>query len=88
MTLTLIFIASLKPIIAESRKFCGSCFHPYLCRCRTGMVIFMETSLVKSVFKSGESTTSKEVFTKIWIELINKLERSKSVSFCVKNDDK
>lgn len=52
------------------------------------MVIFMETSLVKSVFKSGESTTSKEVFTKIWIELINKLERSKSVSFCVKNDDK
>ena len=52
------------------------------------MVISMETSLVKSVFKSGESTTSKEVFTKIWIELINKLERSKSVSFCVKNDDK
>ena len=33
--------ASLKPIIAESRKICGSCFHPYLCRCRTGMVIIM-----------------------------------------------
>ncbi len=48
----------------------------------------METSLVKSVFKSGENTPSTEVFTKMWIELINKLERSKSVSFCVKNDDK
>ena len=48
----------------------------------------METSLVKSVFKSGENMTSKEAFTKMWIELINKLERSKSASFCVKNDDK
>lgn len=46
----------------------------------------METSLVKSVFKSGESTTSKEAFTKMWIELINKLERSKSMSFCENND--
>lgn len=44
----------------------------------------METGLVKSVFKSGENMTSKEAFTKMWIELINKLERSKSVSFCVK----
>lgn len=48
----------------------------------------MEASLVKSVFKSGENTTSTEAFTKMWIELINKLERSKSASFCVKNDDK
>ena len=48
----------------------------------------METGLVKSVFKSGESTTSKEAFTKMWIELINRLERSKSVGFCVKNGDK
>ncbi len=48
----------------------------------------MKTSLVKNVFKSGENTTSKEVFTKMWIELINKLERSKSIGFCVKNDDK
>ncbi len=46
----------------------------------------METSLVKSVFKSGENTTSKEAFTKMWIELINKLERSKSVGFCESND--
>lgn len=48
----------------------------------------METGLVKSVFKSGENTTSKEVFTKMWIEMVNKLERSKSVGFCVKKDDK
>ncbi len=41
-----------------------------------------------SVFKSGESTTSKEAFTKMWIDLINKLERSKSSGFCMKNDDK
>lgn len=46
----------------------------------------METGLVKSVFKSGENTASKEEFTKMWIELINKLERSKSVSFCENND--
>lgn len=46
----------------------------------------METSLVKSVFKSGKSTTTKEAFTKMWIELINKLERSKGVSFCESND--
>ena len=44
----------------------------------------METDLVKSVFKSGENTTSTEAFTKMWIELINGLERSKSASFCEK----
>ncbi len=48
----------------------------------------MENSQVVSVFKSGESTTSKDAFTKMWIDLINKLERSKSSSFCAKNDDK
>lgn len=48
----------------------------------------MDTGLVKSVFKSGGNTTSKEAFTNMWIELINKLERSKGMSFCVKNDDK
>lgn len=47
-----------------------------------------QTPVCKSVFKSGESTTSKEAFTKMWLDLINKLERSKSMSFCVKNDDK
>ncbi len=37
-----------------------------------------QNPVCKSVFKSGESTTSKETFTKMWIELINKLEQSKS----------
>ncbi len=41
----------------------------------------MEESYVKSVFQNGESTISKEVFTKIWIDLINKPERLKSVDF-------
>lgn len=36
----------------------------------------------KSVFKSGKSTTTKGEFTKMWIQLINKMERSKSVNFC------
>ena len=44
----------------------------------------METGHVKSVFKSGESTTSTEAFTKMWIELINTLEKGKSVNFCEK----
>jgi hypothetical protein len=33
--------------------------------------------LCKSVFKSGENMTSKERFTKAWIELVNQLERNK-----------
>ena len=36
--------------------------------------------LCRSVFKSGESTTSKKQFTKMWIELINKIEKNKAVS--------
>lgn len=39
---------------------------------------------VKSVFKSGESTTTKEQFTKMWTELINTLEKGKSINFCEK----
>ena len=34
----------------------------------------------KSVFKSGESTTSKKELTQKWIELINKIERDKSIT--------
>ncbi len=30
----------------------------------------------KSIFKNGESTTSKDNFTKAWISLINQLEKS------------
>ena len=39
---------------------------------------------VKSVFKSGESTTTEREFTDKWIKLINTLERSKSGNFCEK----
>ena len=37
-------------------------------------------NICSSVFKSGESTTSKNQFTKMWIELINKIEKNKAVS--------
>ena len=40
-----------------------------------------KSTTVKSVFKSGESTTER-AFTDKWIELINTLERSKSGNFC------
>lgn len=33
-----------------------------------------------SVFKSGESTTSKAQFTQKWIELINRMERNKAAT--------
>ncbi|MBP3480587.1 MAG: hypothetical protein J6K66_03170 [Clostridia bacterium] len=42
------------------------------------------SNICKSVFKSGENTTTRDEFTKKWIELINRLERSKSVNFCEK----
>ena len=35
-----------------------------------------------SVFKSGESTTTKHEYTKKWIELINRMEKSKNANFC------
>lgn len=37
-------------------------------------------TVCSSVFKSGESTTTKTQFTQKWIELINKIEKSKAVS--------
>lgn len=43
-----------------------------------------QSATVKSVFKSGESTTTEREFTDKWIELINTLERSKSGNFCEK----
>ncbi len=39
-------------------------------------------TICKSVFKSGENTTSKEEYTKKWIELINRIEKSKRLNFC------
>ena len=35
--------------------------------------------LCRSVFKSGESTTSKAQFTKKWVEMINRIEKNKAV---------
>ncbi len=40
-----------------------------------------DKTICKSVFKSGENTTTKIQFTKKWIELINKLEKTKSAKF-------
>ena len=37
-----------------------------------------------SVFKSGESTTTEREFTDKWIELINTIEKGKSVNVCEK----
>ncbi len=42
------------------------------------------TTVCKSVFKSGESTTTEREFTDKWIELINTLEKGKSANFCEK----
>ena len=43
-----------------------------------------KSTTVKSVFKSGESTTTERKFTEVWTSLINTLERSKSGNFCEK----
>ncbi len=43
-----------------------------------------EFTTIKSVFKSGKSTTTEQEFTQKWIELINTLEKGKSVNFCEK----
>ena len=34
-------------------------------------------TICASVFKSGESTTTKEIYTQKWVELIHTLERRK-----------
>lgn len=43
-----------------------------------------KSTTVKSVFKSGENTTTEREFTDKWIEFINTLEKGKSVNFCEK----
>lgn len=43
-----------------------------------------EPQLCSNVFKSGANTTTKKEYTNKWIELINKIERGKSVNFCEK----
>ena len=37
-------------------------------------------NICSSVFKSGESTTTKNQFTRKWIELINQLEKNKRIA--------
>lgn len=39
------------------------------------------TIVCKSVFKSGESTTTEREFTDKWIELVNTLEKGKGAAF-------
>lgn len=41
-----------------------------------------EKIICVSVFKSGENTTTKQEYTKKWVELINRMEKSKGVNFC------
>ena len=43
-----------------------------------------KSTTVKSVFKSGESTTTEREFTEAWTSLINTLEKGKSANFCEK----
>ena len=43
-----------------------------------------KSTTVKSVFKSGESTTTEREFTEKWIKLINAIEKGKSGNFCEK----
>ena len=43
-----------------------------------------KSTTVKSVFKSGESTTTEREFTEAWISLVNTLEKGKKTSFAEK----
>ena len=36
--------------------------------------------LCRNVFKDGENKTSKSQFTKMWTEMINKIEKGKAVN--------
>ena len=40
-----------------------------------------DKTICKNVFKSGENTTTKIQFTKKWIELINRLEKTNPPDF-------
>ena len=37
-----------------------------------------DSVICKNYFKSGESCTTAQAYTKVWIQLINQLERSKT----------
>ena len=38
-----------------------------------------DSVLCKSYFKSGETCTTVQAYTSVWIKLINQLERSKAI---------
>ncbi len=42
------------------------------------------TTICKSIFKNGECAITETQFTQMWINLINTLEKGKSVNFCEK----
>lgn len=54
---TVLCSVPLKHIIQENGKFCGFRFHPFLCRCRTGMVIYMkiDTNTIISVTEANQN---------------------------------
>lgn len=43
-----------------------------------------DTSVCKSFFKNGDEAISKKQFTKVWIEMINKIEKGKNINFSEK----
>ena len=45
-----------------------------------------KNKLCISVFKSGRSTTTKEIYTQKWVEMINTLERRKMITYAKSND--
>lgn len=38
-----------------------------------------EQSVCQSVFRSGESSITREQYTQVWIRLINQIEKSKEI---------
>ena len=42
--------------------------------------------ICKSVFKSGENTTTKNQYTKQWIDLINQLEKGKRTNVFISKE--
>ncbi|MBQ8606540.1 MAG: hypothetical protein IJ408_07350 [Clostridia bacterium] len=45
-----------------------------------------KSTTVKSVFKSGESTTTEREFTEVWTSLINTLEKARAEAFAKKRE--
>ena len=41
-----------------------------------------EQAICTSIFKNGRTTISTKEYTKIWTELINRLEKGKVINLC------